>query len=98
MNRGTLSSGVPLTQALNLPIAPQILANMVTFAWALSSMISIWTLPVVVTSNLFEIPVRRLATGPNLRFTIVFGLAGIAWLALLNGWMMSDAVVGSQIR
>ncbi|MGE0310787.1 MAG: hypothetical protein AB7P21_04075 [Lautropia sp.] len=80
---------VPLTQSLDLPIAPQVLANMVTLAWALSSMISIWTLPVVVTSNLFEIPVRHLATGANLRFALLVGTAGVAWLSLLNGWMAS---------
>ncbi len=79
---------VPLTMALEIPIAPQVLAHMVTFGWALSSMIAIWTMPVVVSSSLFEVPVGRLALGANLRFVLVFGLVGCALLALLNAWLL----------
>ncbi len=59
---------IPLTLSLQIPIAPQVLAQMVMLAWGLSSTIAIWTLPVVVASSTFEVPVKDLATGPNLRF------------------------------
>ncbi len=75
---------IPLSIALELPLAPQVLGHVVTLAWGLSSTIAIWTLPVVVASNLFEVPVRSLSTGPNVRFVLVYGLAGCAALALLN--------------
>ncbi len=75
---------IPLTLSLQIPIAPQVLAQMVMLAWSLSSTIAIWTLPVVVASTTFDVPVRSLATGPNLRFVVVFGLVGCGLLALLN--------------
>lgn len=79
---------VPTCLALGLPIAPVVLAQVVVLSWALSAMVSAWTLPVVVTAGAFDVPVRRLVFGPNLRFVAVFGAAAIVALAMLNAlWL-----------
>jgi len=75
---------VPAYVGLGLPIADPVLLHIVVLAWALSSMVSAWTLPVVVSAAGFDVPVRRLLFGPNLRFVAVFGLSAVSALALLN--------------
>jgi hypothetical protein len=75
---------IPLTLSTGMPIAAPVLAHVVVLAWALSGMIAAWTLPVVVTASGFDMPVRQLVFGANVRFVVVFGLAACAALALLN--------------
>ncbi len=79
---------VPTCLALGLPIAPFVLAQVVVLSWALSATVSAWTLPVVATAGAFDVPVRQLVFGPNLRFIAVFGVAAVAALAMLNAlWL-----------
>lgn len=75
---------VPLTLSAGMPIAAPVLAHVVILAWSLSGMIAAWTLPVVVTAAAFDMPVRQLVFGSNVRFVLVFGLAACAALSLLN--------------
>jgi hypothetical protein len=75
---------VPLTLTLQMPIADAVLAHIVILAWALSSMVAAWTLPVVVTAAAFRMPVRQLVFGPNMRFVLVYGVAACAALSVLN--------------
>jgi hypothetical protein len=75
---------VPACIALRLPIADVVLAHIVVLGWALSSISSAWTLPVVITAGAFGVPVRRLVFGPNLRFVAVFGVAAVTALVWLN--------------
>jgi hypothetical protein len=79
---------VPGYLALGLPIADVVLSHVVVLAWSLSAMVAAWTLPVVVTSAAFEVPVRRLVFGANLRFVLVYGLAAIGALAVINAVLM----------
>lgn len=79
---------IPMTIALQIPIASVVLAHIVILAWALSAMVAPWTLPVVVTAAAFEVPVRRLVLGPNVRFVIVFGLVACAMLWLLSTMLL----------
>lgn len=80
----TASVIVPACIALRLPIADVVLAQVVVLGWALSSTVSAWTLPVVMTAGVFGVPVRRLVFGPNLRFVAAFGVAATAALAGVN--------------
>lgn len=75
---------VPACIALRLPIADVVLSHIVVLGWALSSIVAAWTLPVVMTSGAFGVPVRRLVFGPNLRFVAVFGVAAVTALVGLN--------------
>ena len=75
---------VPLALVMLMPIAPPVLAHIVVLSWSLSGMMAAWTLPVVVTAAAFDVPVRRLVFGANMRFVLVFGLLACAALSLLN--------------
>lgn len=79
---------VPACVALRLPIADLVLAQIVVLGWALSSIVAAWTLPVVMTSGAFGVPVRRLVFGPNLRFVGVYGVAAVAALVAVNAALM----------
>jgi hypothetical protein len=79
---------VPTCIALRLPIADVVLSHIVVLGWALSSMVAAWTLPVVMTSGAFGVPVRRLVFGPNLRFVAVFGVAAVTALIGLNATLI----------
>lgn len=80
----TASVIVPLSVSQQVPLAAPVLAHIVIFAWALSATVSAWTVPVVVTAAAFEVPVRELTVGPNLRFIVVYGLVGCLVLAAVN--------------
>jgi len=80
----TASMLIPATILLEAPIATPILAQIVVLAWALNSTTSAWTLPVVVTSSVFGLPLRTLVLGRNIAFIIVFGPLACTALALLN--------------
>jgi hypothetical protein len=80
----TASMLIPATMLLEAPIAAPILAQIVVLAWSLNSTTSAWTLPVVVTSSVFGLPLRALVLGRNIAFIIVFGPLACAALALLN--------------
>ena len=60
------------------------MAYIVVFGWALSSLSAIWTLPVASAATTFNVPVRRLAFGRNLRFALAFGVCGCLALAGVN--------------
>jgi hypothetical protein len=75
---------VPALVAMQLPIDDRVLAHVVLLGWALSSTVAAWTLPLVVSSVAFEVPVRQLVFGPNLRFIAVFGSVAVGALGVLN--------------
>ena len=80
----TASMLIPATLLIEAPIAAPILAHIVVLAWALNSTTSAWTLPVVVTSNVFGLPLRSLVLGRNIAFIIIFGPLACAALGMLN--------------
>jgi hypothetical protein len=80
----TASMLIPATLLVEAPIAAPILAHIVVLAWALNSTTSAWTLPVVVTSNVFGLPLRSLVLGRNIAFIIIFGPLACAALGMLN--------------
>lgn len=80
----TASVLVPTLIALQWPIAPLVLALVVTFAWGLSATVAAWTLPLVASSTAFGVPVRRLVFGANLRYVVAYGVAGCLALAVVN--------------
>ena len=69
---------------IEAPIAGPILAQMVVLAWAVNSSTSAWTLPVVVTSSAYGVPIRDMVFGRNVGFAITFGLCACLALAGLN--------------
>ena len=68
-------------------VSDVVLVEAAVFAWGLSSMIAVWTLPVAVAASIFRLRVLRLSTGPNLRFGAVYLVCGILYLGLANLWM-----------
>lgn len=80
---------LPVLAGVNRGIADLVLAYIVVFAWVLSSLTAIWTLPVASAATSFDVPVRRLALGRNLRFMLAFGLCGCVALAALNRVIMN---------
>ena len=75
---------LPLLVEAHRQIATLVVAFIVVFAWGLSSLAAIWTLPVASAATSFGVPVRRLAVGRNARFALVFGITGCFVLAMVN--------------
>lgn len=80
---------LPLLVEAHRQLADLVVAYVVVLAWLLSSLVAIWTLPVASAATNFDVPVRRLALGRNLRFMLVFGLCSCIALAVLNRALMS---------
>jgi len=80
---------LPVLAGAHRQLSSLVVAYIVVFAWVLSSLIAIWTLPVASAASTFGVPVRRLALGRNLRFVLAFGVLGCVALAALNHLMMS---------
>jgi hypothetical protein len=78
---------IPITQSLGVPIADPVLVHAVIAGWTMSATVAIWTLPVVISATMFEIPVRRLVFGPNVRFLALFLPLVVAVLGTLN-WVL----------
>lgn len=75
---------IPILVEAHRQLADVVVAYVVVLAWLLSSLVAIWTLPVASAATSFDVPVRRLALGRNLRFMLVFGVCGCFALAALN--------------
>lgn len=71
---------LPVLAEAHRGIADLVVAYIVVFGWTLSSLLAIWTLPVASAATCFDVPVRRLAFGRNVRFVVAFGVCG--WIAL----------------
>jgi hypothetical protein len=80
---------LPLLAQAHRYFADLVVAYIVVFAWALSSLIAIWTLPVASAAINFDVPVQRLAFGRNVRFVLAFGLCGCLVLGVLNRLLTS---------
>ena len=80
---------LPLLAGVNRGIADLALAYVVVLGWALSAMLAIWTLPVASAATTFDVSVRRLALGANVRFVLAFGVCGCLALAGLNRLLAS---------
>lgn len=80
---------LPVLAEAHRQFADLVVAYVVVFAWALSSLVAIWTLPVASAATNFAVPVRRLALGRNLHFVVVFGICGCLALAALNRVIMN---------
>lgn len=75
---------LPVLVEAHRQLADLVVAYIVVLAWMLSSLVAIWTLPVASAATSFDVPVRRLALGRNLRFMLLFGVCGCIALAVLN--------------
>ena len=69
-------------------VHPVALVSATVFAWGLSASSSIWTLPFATAAATFEVPVTRLWHGQALRFTLLLGVVGVAYLVALNAWLL----------
>lgn len=72
-------------------IHPVALVSATVFAWGLSASSSIWTLPFATAATAFEVPVTRLWHARALRYTLLLGALGAAYLAGLNAWLRHAA-------
>jgi hypothetical protein len=80
---------IPVLVEVHRQLADLVVAYVVVLAWLLSSFVAIWTLPVASAATNFDVPVRRLALGRNLRFMLVFGVCCCIALAVLNRALMT---------
>lgn len=80
---------LPVLGAGAFGIHPVVLVSATVFAWGLSASSSIWTLPFATAASSFEVPVTKLWHGQALRYTLLFGLAGVAYLVGLNAWLLA---------
>lgn len=73
-----------------LPIGVSDLALMeaALMGWAFSSMTGLSAVSVAAASTMFNVPLERVAYGPNIRFVVVFGVLGIAALSGINRLIM----------
>ncbi|MEN9418656.1 MAG: hypothetical protein RI988_2276 [Pseudomonadota bacterium] len=69
-------------------IHPVALVSATVFAWGLSASSSIWTLPFATAAATFEVPVTKLWHAKALRYTLLLGAAGMAYLLALNAWLL----------
>jgi len=72
-----------------LPIGVSDLALMQAglLGWAFSSMTGLSAVSVAAASTMFNVPLERIAYGPNIRFVALFGLLGIAVVTGVN-WLI----------
>lgn len=72
-----------------LPIGVSDLALMQAglLGWSFSSMTGLSAVSVAAASTMFNVPLERVAYGPNIRFIAVFGLIGITVVTGVN-WMI----------
>jgi len=72
-----------------LPIGVSDLALMQAglLGWAFSSMTGLSAVSVAAASTMFNVPLERIAYGPNIRFVALFGLLGIAVITGVN-WLI----------
>jgi len=52
--------------------------------WAFASMIGLSAVSVAAAGTMYNVPLERIAYGPNVKFVAVFGIIGTGWIALLN--------------
>lgn len=79
---------LPVLGAGAFGIHPVVLVSATVFAWGLSASSSIWTLPFATAASSFEVPVTKLWHAQALRYTLLFGFAGVAYLVGLNAWLL----------
>lgn len=84
---------LPVLAGTNRQLADLAVAYIVVLGWGLSSMVSIWQLPVASAATTFEVPVRRLAFGRNLHFVAAYGICGCLLLAALNHALATPGAV-----
>lgn len=61
-----------------------VLVEAAVFAWGLSAIVAIWTLPVAVASTMFRVPVKALGAGRNLTYAAVYAVCAVAFLGAVN--------------
>ena len=69
------------------PIAPLTLAGLGLLGWALGTMIGTTSLSLLVASSSFAVARSRLSPGPNGRFALLFGLAAVSLLGIVDAWL-----------
>jgi len=47
-------------------------------------MIGLSAVSVAAAGTMYNVPLERIAYGPNVKFVAVFGIIGTGWIALLN--------------
>ena len=52
--------------------------------WAFASMVGLSAVSVAAASSMFDVPIERLAYGPNIKFVAIFTVIGITWIHFLN--------------
>ena len=75
---------VPVFASGAFGISPPLLVAAAVFSWGLSASVAIWTLPVAVAATSFDVPVVRLYSGAAIRYLLLVGALGLAYLVAVN--------------
>lgn len=86
-----ISVFVPVFATGAFGISPPLLVAAAVFAWGLSASVAIWTLPVAVAATSFDVPVARLYSRAAIRYLLLVGALGLAYLVAVNSVLASRA-------
>lgn len=78
---------VPVLCVGNFGVCDVIAVASAVFAWGLNATISIWTMPMAMAASTFAVPVGRQITRGSVAYTAAYGVAGVAFLAMVNAGM-----------
>lgn len=80
----TATLALVLFGSLPFGVSQLVLMEAALVGWGFASMIGLSAVSVATAAAMFGVPLERVAYGPNLRFTAVFGVIAVAALAVVN--------------
>ena len=80
----TVTVMLVLFSTLPLGVSDLALMQAGLLGWAFSSMTGLSAVSVASASAMFDVPLERIAYGPNIRFVAIFGIIGIGVIAGVN--------------
>lgn len=80
----TVTVMLVLFSTLSLGVSDLALMQAGLLGWAFSSMTGLSAVSVASASTMFDVPLERVAYGPNIRFVAIFGVIGIGVIAGVN--------------
>jgi hypothetical protein len=75
---------VPVLAAGAFGLCPAVLVATAVFGWCLNGCLSPWALPVAAAAAHFGVPLRSIVTRRTLLFVATYGVAGVAFLSVVN--------------
>jgi len=80
----TATLALVLFGSLPFGVSQLVLMEAALIGWGFASMIGLSAVSVATAAAMFGVPLERVAYGPNIRFTAIFGVIAVAALAVVN--------------